>query len=214
MSSSDRVDILENCPKLRYEEGFYLLSQTVTVAIKRHQTVIDALFTGVVFFLVTMGTLCIGCGLEMEQIVDNLRRPIPLLLGLFCQIVYVPLLSYAITKIFRFDHPTSLGIISTASSPGGGSSNIFTALLAGDVDLSVTMTFLSTLFSFGTFPFWLWALGKEHANFTKLQFPWWSMLLSVVTLFLPALTGFLLRRYRPVLAHRIGRYLNPIAVGQ
>jgi hypothetical protein len=214
MSSSDRLEILENCPSVKYDDGLYILSQTISVAIKRHQTIIDALFTGVVFFLVTMGTLCIGCDLEMEQIVGNLRRPIPLLLGLFCQIVYVPLLSYALTKIFRFDHATSLGLISTASSPGGGSSNIFTALLAGDVDLSVTMTFLSTIFSFGTFPFWLWLLGRGHVDFTKIQFPWWSMLLSTFTLFLPALTGFLLRRYRPVVAHRIGRYLNPIAVGQ
>ena len=97
---------------------------------------------------------------------------------------------------------------------GGGASNIYTALLAGDVDLSVTMTFFSTTCSFGTFPFWLWLLGKNHIDFNKIIFPWWSMLLSLLTLFVPALTGFLLRRYRPVLAHRIGRYLNPIAVGK
>ena len=75
------------------------------------------------------------------------------------------------------------------------------------------MTFFSTTCSFGTFPFWLWMLGKNHIDFKKIIFPWWSMLLSLLTLFIPALTGFLLRRYRPVLAHRIGRYLNPIAVG-
>ena len=40
------------------------------------------------------------------------------------------------------------------------------------------------------------------------------MLLSLLTLLVPALTGFLLRRYRPVLAHRIGRFVNPIAVGK
>lgn len=40
------------------------------------------------------------------------------------------------------------------------------------------------------------------------------MFLSLITLFIPAITGLLLRRYRPVLAHRIARYLNPIAVGK
>ena len=40
------------------------------------------------------------------------------------------------------------------------------------------------------------------------------MFLSLITLILPAITGLLLRRYRPVLAHRIGRYLNPVAVGK
>ena len=103
---------------LKLEEDFYVLSQEIHVAIKRHQTIIDTLFIAVVSFLVTMGTLCIGCGLEMDQIVNNFRQPMPLVVGLLCQIVYVPLLSLAITKILRLDHSTSLGLISTASSPG------------------------------------------------------------------------------------------------
>lgn len=103
---------------LKYEDGYYILNQTINVAIKRHQTVIDALFTAVVIVLVTVGTLCIGCGLEMEQLVNNFKRPIPLLIGLFCQIVYLPLLSFGITKSLKLDNSTTLGLISTASTPG------------------------------------------------------------------------------------------------
>jgi predicted Na+-dependent transporter len=76
------------------------------------------------------------------------------------------------------------------------------------------MTFLSTTLAFGTFPLWIRMLGKGYVDFAKAKFPWWNMFLSVITLFIPVLTGFLLRRYRPVLAHRIGRFLNPIAVGK
>jgi len=75
------------------------------------------------------------------------------------------------------------------------------------------MTFISTTLAFGTFPFWVWFLGHDYLDFNKTKFPWWNMFLSSVTLFLPALTGLILRRYRPVLAYRIGRFLNPIAVG-
>jgi hypothetical protein len=117
-SASNRMDILRNCPMLKFEDDHYVLTQKITVAIKRHQTIIDALFTAVVMFLVTAGTLCIGCGLEMEQLTNNFRRPVPLLIGFFCQIVFLPLLSFSITKIFRLDPSTSLGLISTASSPG------------------------------------------------------------------------------------------------
>lgn len=237
-SLSNHKNILKNCPELKYENNYYILREKIEVAIKRHQTIIDILFTCVVIFLVTVGTLCIGCGLEIEQLMGNFRKPFPLIIGLFCQIIYLPLLSFLITKIFRLDNSTSLGLLSTASSPGrkkknfffilfilklkikifelisgGGSSNIYTALLAGDVDLSVTMTFLSTICAFGTFPFWVWLLGKNYIDFTKTRFPWWSMILSLITLVIPAITGLLLRRYRPVLAHRIARYLNPIAVG-
>ena len=117
-SSSNREDILRNCPILSYENNYYVLSQRINVAIKRHQSIIDILFTCVVMFLVTMGTLCIGCGLEFEQLLVNIKRPLPLIVGLFCQIVFLPCLSLGITKIFRLDNSTALGLISTASSPG------------------------------------------------------------------------------------------------
>lgn len=97
---------------------------------------------------------------------------------------------------------------------GGASSNIYTALLSGDVDLSVTVTFLSTTLAFGTFPFWVLTLGKSYVDFRKVKFPWWDIFLSLVLLIIPAFTGLLLRRYRPVLAHRIHRFLNPIAIGR
>ncbi len=117
-SSANRMEILRNCPMLKYEDGYYVFNQTINVAIKRHQSVIDALFISVVIVLVMFGTLCIGCGLEMEQLVSNLKQPIPLIIGLICQIVYLPLLSLAITKIFKLDSSTNLGLLTTASTPG------------------------------------------------------------------------------------------------
>ena len=69
-------------------------------------------------FLVTIGTLCIGCDLEIEQIVNNVKQPKPLIIGLACQIIYLPLLSLLISNIFRLDNSTNLGLISTAGSPG------------------------------------------------------------------------------------------------
>ena len=117
-SSSNRQDILQNCPMLHHDNNSYILSETIHVAVRRHQSVIDVLFMSVVIFLVTVGTLCIGCGLEIEQLTSNFRRPIPLIIGLFCQLVYLPCLSLGITKVLRLDNSTSLGLISTAISPG------------------------------------------------------------------------------------------------
>lgn len=118
MFSLDRDEILHRCSMLKFENASYHYSQTIDVAIKRHQTIIDNLFTTVILFLVMIGTLCIGCGLELDQILENWKKPLPLFIGSFCQIIYVPLLSFGITKIFRLDRANSLGLISTASSPG------------------------------------------------------------------------------------------------
>lgn len=116
------MEILDNCPMLRYEGDSYILTEKINVAVKRHQTIIDILFTVVVMFLVTAGTLCIGCDLEIEQLMNNVKKPLPLIIGLICQIIYLPLLSFVITKIFKLDNSTSLGLLSTASSPGKYSS--------------------------------------------------------------------------------------------
>ncbi len=112
------MEILRKCPMLRLERGYYVLTEQITVAVKRRQTIIDVLFTGVVMVLLTVGILCIGCDLEIEQMVNNFKRPIPLLIGLACQIVYLPLLSALISKIFQLDRSTNLGLLSMASSAG------------------------------------------------------------------------------------------------
>jgi hypothetical protein len=117
-SPANRSVILENCPTLTFDEDSYVLTEDIQVAIKRHQTVIDILFTIAVSFLVMMGTICIGCGLEIEQLMHNLKRPLPVLVGLFCQIIYLPLLAVLIGKVFRLDDSTNLGLLSTASCPG------------------------------------------------------------------------------------------------
>jgi solute carrier family 10 (sodium/bile acid cotransporter), member 3/5 len=44
-----------------------------------------------------------------------------------------------------------LGLFVTGCSPGGGASNMWTYVLGGNLNLSITMTCLSTLAAFGTF---------------------------------------------------------------
>ena len=42
-----------------------------------------------------------------------------------------------------------LGVFSAGVAPGGGASNIWSYLLGGDIDLSITMTFISSVFALG-----------------------------------------------------------------
>lgn len=58
-------------------------------------------------------------------------------------------LGLAASQAFRFDPGTALGLFATGCAPGGGASNAYSFLLDGDVSLSVTMTLISTLASFG-----------------------------------------------------------------
>ena len=52
-------------------------------------------------------------------------------------------------KLFGLSGGLALGYFASGCAPGGGSSNMYTYLLGGDVSLSVTMTFISITASLG-----------------------------------------------------------------
>lgn len=51
--------------------------------------------------------------------------------------------------LFPDNVPMQLGLFFTGVSPAGGASNIWTVLLGGNLDLSITMSTTSTLSAFG-----------------------------------------------------------------
>lgn len=61
--------------------------------------------------------------------------------------------------LFPDDPTMRLGMFFTGVAPGGGASNIWTAILEGNIDLSILMTTVSTLSAFGMMPLWLFTLG-------------------------------------------------------
>ena len=65
----------------------------VDIAVKRQNTILDTIFTVVVIILVCIGTFLIGCRLITQNLYANIRRPIPILIGLFSQFLCLPLVS-------------------------------------------------------------------------------------------------------------------------
>jgi hypothetical protein len=58
-------------------------------------------------------------------------------------------LSFAGALLFLPDGLTRLGLFTLGCSPGGANSNFWTILFDGDVNLSVTMTAISTVAAMG-----------------------------------------------------------------
>lgn len=63
----------------------------VDFAVKRKSSVLDTIFTVIVIILVCIGTFLIGCRLSSQNLIFNIRRPVPILIGLFSQFVCLPL---------------------------------------------------------------------------------------------------------------------------
>lgn len=81
------------------------------------------------------------------------RSPRAILIGLFCQFLLLPLLTYFLTRLLSVDASVALGMILVASCPGGSFSNIMTWLARGHLPTSVSMTAVSTVASLIFTPF-------------------------------------------------------------
>lgn len=61
-------------------------------------------------------------------------------------------LAFILTLVLT-EHPTiEFGLFAAGVVPGGGASNAWAYLLGGDIDLSITMTFISTFAALGKMP--------------------------------------------------------------
>ena len=55
---------------------------------------------------------------------------------------------------------------------GGTHSNFWTAMFGGDVNLSVTMTLISSVASFGMTSLWVYLLGRELGVDEEINIPY------------------------------------------
>jgi len=70
-------------------------------------------------------------------------------------------IAFTVAKAIPLDMPViALGIFVAGCCPGGGGSNMYSYLLNGDLDLSITMTALSTIFALGEC--WYLTLTTKH----------------------------------------------------
>ena len=59
--------------------------------------------------------------------------------------------AFGFAKLLKLSNITGLGLLAIGACPGGGGSNIFAYLLDADLELSITMTFVSTICALGKF---------------------------------------------------------------
>lgn len=105
-----------------------------------------------------------------------------------------------------------LGIFFTGCSPAGGASNIWTIILGGNMDLSITMTSISTLAAFAMMPLWLFTLGRVIFDRGSLEVPYSNLATYVVALIIPLAVGYLIQRFLPRVRNILVRILKPCSM--
>merc|ERR1712165_251195 len=163
--------------------------------------------------LISFAYINMGCALDLEVMKKVLKRPIGPLIGFISQFIFMPICSFILSYIFPFSNTAmKLGLFVTGCSPGGGASNIWTVMFGGNLDLSVVMTFVSTLSAFFMMPFWIFVLGEIIIDDTQIIIPYFKIVTYAVMLVVPLLIGVAIRKCAPKVANILVKILKPMAL--
>ena len=96
--------------------------------------------------------LGLGLGLKVEDFTRVLKNPKDFILGLFCQLIILPVVAYLLIIILKTPLELALGVMIIAAAPGGVTSNVLTKFANGDVALSISLTAIISLISIISVP--------------------------------------------------------------
>ena len=166
----------------------------------------------IVLPILTLLMFDLGLTLLPRDFVFIVRKPRAALVGLFGQLIMLPLIAYAIASLFSLPPIFFIGVMLIACCPGGSSSNIFSMLAKGDVALSVSLTALSSVITLFTVPVIMqWVTVYVGAS-QGIQLPVVNLLMqNVFTMLAPIVLGILCRKYYSNVAMKIDRVLSKIA---
>ncbi|MDB2483747.1 bile acid:sodium symporter family protein [Gammaproteobacteria bacterium] len=124
------------------------------------------------------------------------RDPRPVAVGIALQFLLMPILALTLAKLLQLSTPLTVGMVLVGSCAGGTASNVICFLARGDVALSVSMTFVSTLIGVVATPLLSQFYLAEQVAVDELAMI--ESLLQIV--FVPVISGFCFRAVLPRLS--------------
>lgn len=153
---------------------------------------LNDLFTLVMIIMVVINTINMGAQLDIEIIKEVFKKPVGPIVGIVSQFGFMPLFSFFIGWLITDDMLFRLGLFVLGCCPGGTGSNFWTLLLHGDINMSITMTFMSTILALGFMPLWIFTLGPCLTG-SELVMPFKELVGSLFMLILPTALGMWIR---------------------
>jgi BASS family bile acid:Na+ symporter len=150
--------------------------------------------------------------LGMTLTIADFRRiftqPKPVLIGLFCQMILLPLLGFAVAGIFALPAIYAISLILLAVSPDGATSNLIIHAGDGDRALGITLTAITNMLAFVTIPIGLgFAYSIYGSGALDIDFPVMDTMIQVAVITLiPTLIGMGIRQWKPDFAENSKRW--------
>lgn len=164
----------------------------------------------------------VALGIKMQMFKDVFKNPKSVILGIFLQWVALPAVTCLVAIILNpfITSMVALGMILVASCPGGNISNFMSSLAKGNVELSVSMTAITTVFAPFITPlnFWLWGTlysryATLHNDIPTLEIPFMDMLYQILLILgIPIILGMIFSHYLPRIAEKIMKPLQWLSI--
>lgn len=161
--------------------------------------------------VLALALIIIMLGMGLSLVWDDFKRiliyPKAIFVGLFNQLVILPLIGFGLVSVFPLAPEIAIGVMILAACPGGPTSNLISHLAKGDLALSVSLTAASSFITILTIPFIInFALIRFLDEGQIIQL---NVVETIVQIFaiivIPIAIGMLIRKYKNSFATKMAR---------
>lgn len=164
----------------------------------------------------------VALGIKTSTFKEVFKKPKSVIVGVLMQWVGLPLVTFLVALALNqwITPMIALGMILVACCPGGNISNFISSLSKGNVELSVSMTAITTALApiVTPFNFWLWGNLYAHIvsvkqNIPELSIPFLPMLYQILLLLgVPIVLGLLFARRHPNATKKITKPAQALSI--
>lgn len=164
----------------------------------------------------------VALGIKLQTFKDVFKNPKSVITGILLQWIGLPAVTFAVALALNplITPMVALGMILVASCPGGNISNFISSLSKGNVELSVSMTAITTAFAPLITPlnFFLWGslysqIISIRGGIPALVIPFFPMLEQILLLLgVPIVLGMLCSKYFPGITKKISKPIQVVSI--
>jgi predicted Na+-dependent transporter len=150
-----------------------------------------------IFFLM----IGIGCSIEKDALKNIHTQKLNIGIGLFLQYISMPLITLILCNLTNLDSDTTSVLLLISCCPGGTTSNMFTYFSKANVELSITLTSITTTLAFLMTPLLLGIYGGNAD--TKIIVPLGQLIAILLSILFPIFLGLFIKRRSASLALKV-----------
>ncbi len=142
--------------------------------------------------LIAIQLVMFGMGTQMSlrDFAGVAKSPRGVFVGIFCHFTVMPLVGFALVKIFEFPPEIAAGVILIGSCSSGLASNVMAYMAKSNLALSVTVTAITTMIAPLMTPLWMKLLAGEMVNVS-----FFGMMVDIIKIVLVPIGAALIHDY-------------------